>query len=97
MDRAWGTTSCNELRPDFEKALRFLEEVGRREGLQEGRREGQREGLKEGLLKLLATRFGALPEETRERVGKATLEEIDLWFDRALAGASLGEVFDTHH
>jgi predicted transposase/invertase (TIGR01784 family) len=80
----------------------ILIERGRQEGLQKGRQEGQQEGLQKGrreerrelLLKLLGTRFGALPAAVVARVDGADLEQLDRWFERGIAAPALDAVFE---
>ena len=76
------------------KAEGLLE--GKAEGLLEGKAEGLLEGKAEGkaelLLKLLAIRFGPLPEPTRARITAATTEQIDTWAERMLTASTLDEV-----
>jgi hypothetical protein len=67
-----------------------LIERGRQEGILKGRRE-ERRAL---LLKLLGSRFGALPAAIVARVDGADLAELDRWFERAIAAAGLAAVFD---
>ena len=45
-----------------------IEQLGREEGRQEGRQEGLLTGRQEDILEALATRFGEVPYELRERV-----------------------------
>jgi hypothetical protein len=63
----------------------------------QGRAEGRAEGLAEGkaalLLKLLARRFGLLPEEVEERVRAASVDELDACAERLLTAKSPDEVF----
>ena len=54
--------------------------------------EGLLEGKAELLLKLLAIRFGPLPEPTRARITAATTEQIDTWAERMLTASTLDEV-----
>ena len=58
----------------------------------EGRAEGRAERQVELVLRLLASRFGPLPDEAVERVRHASSEEIDSFAERVLAAASLDEV-----
>jgi len=44
------------------------------------------------LERLLAKRFGLLDEESRNRLGQATLEQLDLWTDRILDAATVSAV-----
>jgi hypothetical protein len=63
--------------------------LAREEGVQEGRQEGQQEFL----LRLLARRFGVLPEAVTARVMDAGREELERWGDRVIDAASLDDVF----
>jgi len=60
---------------ETQKAMPYvtsIQQLGREEGREEGRQEGRQEGLltgrQEDILEALATRFGAVPYELRERV-----------------------------
>lgn len=71
---------------------------GRQEGRQEGLLFGKQEGESSMLSRLLARRFGDLPQSVQTRVKNASKAQIELWFDRAIAALSLDEVFqDTAH
>lgn len=58
------------------------------EGLEKGL-----QGQRAMLLRLLAKRFGAVPEPIAARVNAAAVPEVDHWFDRALDAGSLDDVF----
>jgi len=62
------------------------------------RKEGQAQGRSqqgiETVLRLLARRFGALPETIVHRVNAATLAELDRWTDRILDAKTLDDVFE---
>ena len=58
--------------------------------------EGKAEGKAETLLRLLTRRFGDLPAETRERVVRATTEQLDQWLDAFVDAKSLSDVFGQH-
>lgn len=77
--------------------LRVSRSEGLEEGFQKGREEGRDEGLQRGeagsLLRMLAKRFGPVPDDTRELVESATLEEIRGWLDRILDVDSLDDLF----
>jgi hypothetical protein len=70
---------------------------GRIEGEAKGRIEGEAKGRIEGsrmiLLKLLAAKFGELPEQTRQRVQTAPEEALLRWTTRLLEADSLESVF----
>jgi Domain of unknown function (DUF4351) len=54
---------------------------------------GRQEGEVELLLRLLARRFGTVPEAVTARVTRARIEDIQRWFDRAVDAATLDDVF----
>lgn len=64
-------------------------EEGREEGRQEGREEGRTEGVTSCLIQVLSSRFGDIPEETRQRIEAACEADIRAWFDRALHADTL--------
>jgi hypothetical protein len=64
----------------------------RREGFAEGKAEGQVEGSVGLLLRLLARRFGPLPEPVVARVKQGATADLELWADRVLTAATLYEV-----
>jgi hypothetical protein len=65
-----------------------------RKGLQEGRREGLREGEARFLLRLLASRFGDLPQGVQERVQQADLSQLERWGERLLDARTLADLFE---
>ncbi|MCX4248085.1 FliH/SctL family protein [Paraliomyxa miuraensis] len=76
---------------------------GRAEGLQKGRAEGMQKGLSEGLVKgrarslldVLELRSLRLPSTARQRILSTKDEQVlERWFRRALAAASVEEIFD---
>jgi hypothetical protein len=69
------------------------ERNGLAQGLQQGKEQGRTEGEARALIRLMERRFGALPEDVRERIATADLASIEAWFDRAIAAASLDAVF----
>ena len=62
-------------------------------GKAEGKVEGKVEGNADMLLKLLACRFGAVPEDTRTRIYAASIADLDAWAAAVLSASSLDEVF----
>ncbi|HET9932224.1 MAG TPA: Rpn family recombination-promoting nuclease/putative transposase [Polyangiaceae bacterium] len=68
-------------------------EEGRREGLQEGRREGLQQGMTDLLLKLLAQKFGEVPNTVRARVEHASESDLVEWARRVLVEPTLTAVF----
>ena len=77
------------------------EEIGIQKGLQAGLAKGIEQGIEQGLLKgealalqrLLAKRFGPLPDRATHQIASATTDQIDLWIDRVLEAQSLNDVF----
>ena len=53
---------------------------------------GRQEGLREALLRVLASRFGALPQHVPVRFEAMSLEAPTTMFDRALVAQSLAEL-----
>ena len=68
----------------------------KRQWLEEGKAEGKAQGKAEALIRLLARRFGPLPDWVAQRAEGASVEQLDTWFDRALDAATLTEVFGGH-
>jgi hypothetical protein len=56
-------------------------------------RKAKNQGQQEILLRLLARRFGALPEAVTARVMDAGREELERWSDRILDAVSRDDVF----
>jgi hypothetical protein len=59
----------------------------------EGQAQGRNQQAIETVLRLLARRFGALPETIVHRVNAATLAELDRWTDRILDAKTLDDLF----
>ena len=64
-------------------------EEATRKGVLQGMQQGER-GL---LRRLLARRFGALPDDVASRLSGASLEQLEAWGDQVLDAKSLDEVF----
>lgn len=72
-----------------------------REGWEKGRREGRRDGLHEGrqegeallLQRILAKKFGELPEEYRRRLVQADADTLLAWGERVVLARTLDEIF----
>ena len=65
---------------------------GREEGREDGREVGREEGRRTLLRKLLQLRFGPLPENVEQRIGRAEPGELNAWEERILHAAALGDV-----
>ena len=67
------------------------------QGLMQGRLEGEQSGIAKGeayaLRRLLQKRFGPLSEDVLARLQAASIDELELWLDRALDADSLAGVF----
>jgi hypothetical protein len=61
--------------------------------MERGRKDGLKEAREESVLKLLRSRFGAVPEPVVARIHAADSTRLAAWFDRALAAAALDDVF----
>ena len=59
----------------------------------EGHAEGRREGEAEVLLRLLRSRFGALPDDVTARINAADAETLLRWSERVLSASTLDAVF----
>lgn len=55
-------------------------------------KESYAEGKAELLLRLLGLRFGSLSAAHRDTVLRASAEQIDVWAERLLSGASIEEI-----
>jgi hypothetical protein len=62
------------------------------EGWKEGKLEGEIKGRRILLERLLARRFGPLPDWGRDQLAGATLDQLDRWADRALEADSIQAV-----
>lgn len=65
------------------------------QGKVEGRVEGKTEGRVELLSRLLASRFGPLPEPVQARLGQCSIEELDAIGERVLSAADLRAALGT--
>ena len=74
-----------------------VEQIGIEKGLLLGRLEGEQSGIAKGeayaLHRLLQKRFGPLSEDVLARLQAASIDELELWLDRALDADSLAGVF----
>jgi hypothetical protein len=88
---------ARELGPKAEEVLMTGEQRLIAQGEAKGRAEGEAKGRAEGeakvLLKLLASKFGDIPESIISRVRGGSVAELDVWVDRILLGETLEAVF----
>ena len=69
-------------------------EQGLEKGLKQGLEKGRQQSKAEDLLHLLHKRFGLLPAGLHERILAAPIDQLSVWFDRALdAPSTLDSVF----
>ena len=80
--------------------MSFLEkgrQKGLREGREAGRDEGREEGRREGAARLLelqlSQRFGPLPKTVRNRLARASLQQLEAWGVASYEAGSLKQVF----
>ena len=66
---------------------------GMQQGMQRGLMQGRAEGEAYALRRLLQKRFGPLSEDVLARLQAASIDELELWLDRALDADSLAGVF----
>jgi len=82
-------------------ATRTGMEQGRARGLEQGLEQGREQGLAQGrrqgesalLERLLARRFGPLPDATIQRLREASDVELEAWSANLLDAATLAKVF----
>jgi hypothetical protein len=90
--------AAQEADSEMEKIVSTFVEEWMREGEARGRAQGQAEGRAEGQAeicsRLLAHKFGPLPEEVQLRIRGATPEQLLAWSERILDASSLEAVFD---
>ncbi len=72
-------------------------ELGKGIGIEMGKRIGNENGMLQGetlaLQKLLTKRFGVLTPELVANLSSASVEQIEVWFDKAIEVAHLNDVF----
>jgi hypothetical protein len=62
--------------------------------MQQGLEQGLQRGEAQMLLRLLARKFGAVPEGVRRRIKGADAETLLVWSERVLTAERLEEVVD---
>ena len=86
----------SEDSPDYMEVRSLLTRYhrrGREEGLQEGLQKGFHRGKEETLIRQLQFKFGAIPEETTERIRAIDQEDLlDRCLERVLVAGTLEEV-----
>ena len=64
---------------------------------QRAREEGMQLGERKLLRRQLRRRFGLLPAEADERIGRASTRDLESWAENVLDAGTLDEVFDSNH
>jgi len=71
-----------------------LIEQGRQQGIEQGRQQGIEQGIQALLLRLLRQRFGdAVDTHVEQRIGTASVDQLETWSMRVLSAATLAELF----
>jgi hypothetical protein len=71
-----------------------LIEQGRQQGLEQGREQGRQQGIQALLLRQLRQRFGdAVDTHVEQRIGTASVEQLETWSMRVISAATLAELF----
>ncbi|MYN01638.1 DUF4351 domain-containing protein [Pseudoduganella sp. DS3] len=80
-----------------QRGFKLGREEGRAIGLAQGREEGREEGRQEGaaivLERQLTHRFGPLPKTVKNKLAKASIEQLAAWSESILEAQSLRQVF----
>ena len=71
-------------------------EQGLEQGIQQGISQGEAKGERAILERLLKHRFGELDASTRERLNRASTQELEQWADNVIEAESLEDVFILH-
>lgn len=64
------------------------------QGIQEGMQQGMQQGETALFERLLAKRFGSLPDEIRVRIKNTNTEQLEIWAERLLDATTLAAVFE---
>jgi predicted transposase YdaD len=83
-----------QIGPEAEEVYMSTADMLRAEGRAEGIAKGVDKGVAHVLVRQLTRRFGAVPDEVRERIDAAPLEQLEAWSDRVLDAKTLDEVFE---
>ena len=80
--------------PEESNAMAGVIQRARDEGIEQGMERGRVEGERAVLERLLRRRFGELPPETAERLGRASAADLETWAENVLGAERLADVFD---
>ena len=67
----------------------------REEDMQRGMKQGRVEGERALLERLLQRRFGLLSPEVAERLGQASVADLECWAENVVDAPTLDDVFDS--
>lgn len=88
-DARWRAYAREKAIADNAAALAYATRTGVEQGLEQGRRQGESALLE----RLLARRFGPLPDATAQRLRDASDAELETWAVKLLDATTLEEVF----
>lgn len=71
-----------------------VERIGIEKGIEQGIEQGMRRGQARVLAQQLIHRFGELPVWVRERLEKASVDELETWAEAVLSAGSFEAVLD---
>ena len=101
LDKGRIKKALKQALPQFtdegEVAMATIAQNLRAEGMEQGRAEGVARGLeqhaRQTLQRLLAHKFGSLPDHFEQRIEQAGQPQLDHWLDQVLDATSLEKVF----
>ena len=83
---------------EVENMAQSIIELTREQGEKQGREQGREEAKREAIIKLLQSRFSAVPESVRNEINLIqSLEHLDSIFDKALTAETLDEIGLQNH
>ena len=85
-----------EQYPEESRTMSGIVQRARDEGKQQGIEQGIEQGERTLLRRQLRRRFGLLPPETDQRIGRASARDLESWAENVLDAGTLNEVFDSN-
>jgi hypothetical protein len=79
--------------PELQRTMLTFDELLGKEAHDRGFAIGEVRGMRKVVLRLLARRFGTLPESVKARVDGAGSEDLERWAERILDATALDDVF----
>ena len=78
--------------------IELTREQGEKQGEKQGREQGEKHAKREDIIKLLQSRFSAVPESVRNEINLIqSLARLDSIFDKALTAETLDEIGLQNH